>query len=56
MNMTNYVIRLIFQFPLMWVLWGSLESAYDMNLWKAGLITLGLTFLYDMGEYIARKN
>ena len=52
----THVIRFFFQFPLMWVLWDSLESAYDMNFWKAGLITLGLIFLYDMGEYIARKD
>lgn len=56
MTTMTHVIRFFFQLPLMWVLWGSLESAYDMNFWKAWLIAFGLIILYDMGEYIARED
>lgn len=54
--MTNFLIRYLFQLPLIWVLINSLVDAYNMSSWKACFITIGLGILYDIGDYITRDD
>lgn len=55
-SMTNFLIKYLFQFPVIWVMINALESSYDMSVWLSCLVASGLLILYDIGDYITRDD
>jgi hypothetical protein len=54
--MTNFLIKYLFQFPVIWVMINALESLYNMAGWMSLLVAAGLLILYDIGDYITRDD
>jgi len=52
--MNNYILKLVFQMPLIWILISTIQYTFETSAIYSSLITFLLVIFYDIGEYIGQ--